>query len=184
MQQASSTHGAALAHADTGQDGDIASDPAILLDDNVAAQSLAAAALTTSRVDGIRGAHELDVGAEDASIADGDGAGVGDAAVGADQHVVADVDVVTVVAVERRFDGDVLAHAALRDNGRLRIDATLDDRFGGRTACHDLTEAALALIRTGPVRRVGGIVETPDGGHAVLAILSECWTEWGIVVAL
>ena len=186
MQQAPSAYSTALTDTHTRKNGHIAANPAVLFDDNVSTECRSAAALTTSGVDGVGGTDELDVGAEDTSIADGDRAGVRDTAVGANEHIISNVNVVAIIAMEGCFDSDFRSNATYGHDIWLNVNVAVGGWcwLWGRTTSHDLTKATLAFFRTGTMRRVGGIVEAPDGGHAILAILSQGWTERGVVVAL
>lgn len=142
---------------------------------------MTATALAATRIDRVGSANKLDVGAEDASVANGNCAGVGDATISADKDVVADVDVVAVVAMEGCLDDDILTNTTNRHNTRLR-GVAVRGRFERGTACHDVSETALALLGTRSVRRVGGIVEAPDRSHTILAVLGQGWTEGVVVV--
>ena len=184
MQQASSSNSTALADAYTSQNGDIASDPAILFNHDVAAQGLTTTTLTTSRIDGVGSTHELDVGAEDAPISNRDGAGIRDTAVGANQNIVADIDVVAIVAVEWCLDSAILANAANGHDTPLRIITAIRRQLRRGAAGHDFPKTSLPFLEAGSVGWVGGIVEAPDSSHAIFAVLGEGRREGGVVVAL
>lgn len=112
MQQTPRSDCATPADSHSCQDGHVGTDPAVLLNNNVPAQSWAIAAGPPPRVDWIRSTDQLYVGAEDTPRSDRDAAGVGDAAVGTNVYVVAYGDIIAVVAVEGSFDDDAITHAA------------------------------------------------------------------------
>lgn len=151
MQQAPSSDGTALPNANTGQNGDIAANPAVFLNDNVSTQSLTTAALPASRINRIGGTNELHVWAKDAPVSNSNGAGIRDAAVRTNQNVVADVDIVAVIAMEWRFNGAILTNATDGHNTRLRVPIAVCRWLRRGAARHDLPETTLTFLEAGPV---------------------------------
>ena len=88
--------------------------------------------------------------------------------------------------MKRGLNDNALAHAAERKrHGWGRGFAAAGERWFGRwTHAHDGFEETGAFLRAGAVRRVGGVVEAPDRGHALLAVLGEGGAEGEVVVAL
>lgn len=171
MQQASSPNSTALANTNPSQNSDIAANPTVFLDDNVAPQSLTTATLTPPWIDGISGANKLDVGAEYASVSNGDGARIRDTAVGTDKHVVADIDIVAIITMEWCFNRTVFANTANGHDARLGITTAICRWLGRGTARHNFPKPALTLLEAGAMGRVSGIIEAPNGSHAIFPIL-------------
>ena len=176
VQQTARAHGAAAPHAHARQDGDVAADPRVVLDHDVAPERPSFPLATLARVDGVRGAHQLHAGAEDDVVADADGARVGDAAVRTDDHVLADGDVVAVVAVEGGLDHAARAHGAVGDESRVRrrvVRARVRRvRVGAGAHAHDLPEERHARVagQHADGRVHGRIVEAPHGLRALVAV--------------
>lgn len=96
-----------------------------------------------------------------------DGAVVGKEAVFGNQDIFADVDVVTVVAIEWGFYHGTGAKGA----GRRAVSG-LGGSFGGGRDQYLLQELS-PLADANPVERVTGIDESPEGGLATLAVAEE-----------
>ncbi len=88
--------------------------------------------------------------------------------------------------MERRLDYDTLAHTAKRKrHGRgRRFAAARRCWFGYWTHAHDCFEETGPLLWAGAMGRVGGVVEAPDGSHALLAVFGESGAEGKVVVPL
>jgi len=112
MQETASAYGTALANSDSSQDGHIAADPAVLLNDNVPAKCRPIAPHSSPWVDRVCRAYELHTRTEDAPSSDSHSASIRDAAISADKHVVTNCYVVSVVTMKRRLYDYTLAAAA------------------------------------------------------------------------
>ena len=168
------------------KDRDPSADPAVLLNDNIPAQRRTFAAHPPPRVDRVGGTHELDVRTQDAPCANRHRTGIRDAAVGPDKDVIANRDVVSVVAVEGGFDDDAFTAAAQRegvvqDGCRFAVGQR---RFRVRSQIEDLAEEAGSLFLAGTVGWVRRIVEPPDGLDAFLAVLVESGGHREVIHAL
>lgn len=92
------------------------SDPTVVLDDDGVSHCRSLTSFPLRGIDGQCAALEIHIRSDDTSRADTNVAGVGDGAVGGDENVITEGDVVAVVAGERGFDDDALADTAHRRN--------------------------------------------------------------------
>lgn len=186
VKQATGSNGAASANSHTGQDRDVAANPAIFLDDNTSPQSLPLAPVSPARIDGIRRADQLDIGAEDATRTNADRTGVRYPAVGADEHIITNGDIVTVVAVKGSFDHHSLAHTSVwhaHAHASLPV-VTGRCRLGVGAYVHNGPKEARTFFGAGSMGRIGGVVEPPYSRNASFAVLHQCGAEWIIIISL
>ena len=115
VQQTTCSDSAALANSHTSQNGHICSYPAIFFNHDISSQCWAPATGPSLRVDGVRCADKLDVRTENTSGPDVHCTGIRNAAVGSDENIISNGDVVAVVTVKRRFNGDTLTNRAERE---------------------------------------------------------------------
>ncbi len=185
MQQTASTHSAALAHSHSSQDGHVAANPTILLNNDVPAQSRTSTAHPPPRIDGIGSTNKFHIWAEDAPSSNCDGAIVRYAAVSTNKHVITNSDVVPVVTMKRRLDNDALATTAKRHFHLRPWDFTIGKwRLRRWSQGEDLAEKAAALFGAGAMRWVGRIVEAPDGSDTFLAVFGQSGSQWVVVETL
>ncbi len=76
MQQTPRPNGTTLAHPHPSQDGHVTPNPAVLLNNDVPPQRLAATAHSSSGVNRVSRTHKFHVGTKDASCSDGDGTSI------------------------------------------------------------------------------------------------------------
>ena len=186
VQETPRTNRATFAYPHTRKDRDTGADPAVFLNDNIPAQRRTFAAHPPPRVDGIGGTHELDVRTQDAPRPNRHRTGIRDAAIGPDEDVIPNRDVVPVVAVEGGFDDDAFTAAAqgegvVQDGCRFAVGQR---RLRVRSQIEDFAEEAGALLLAGTVGRVRRVVEPPDGLDAFLAILVESGRHREVIHAL
>ena len=170
----SSPDRAALADGAAWQDDGPSSYPAVLRNRDASAKlrPLAALSLLGIRRQGSR--EDAHVGANDAVVANINPADVVDGAVPPDNDVVADIDVVAVIACKGRLDGNVPANVTGTGNG-----GGLAGRHPyGTTGLQNLEEEAGSLIGRDAVRwRRRRVVEAPTGNGAALALQTQLFVE-------
>lgn len=180
MQQAPGTNGAAATNSDARQNGNVASDPGIVLDYDLSSQRPAFSLLSLSRVDRVSCAHQLDAGRENDIVPDGHAARICNSAVRTNDHVVADGHVVAIIAVERCLYHDPAADRSVGNKGRIgrRIVGTQGRYRGihGGPQSKDLPEEPHAVFGRDARRGVRGVVESPDRQCALLPVRDERWS--------
>ncbi len=102
------------ANCHTRHDDSATSDPTVVLDGDGIAHGRSLTSFSLGGIDGKRAALKIHVRSDHTSRANAHAAGVSDGAVGGDEDIVADGDVVAVVTGERGFDDDSLADTAHR----------------------------------------------------------------------
>ena len=151
MEQAAGSYGTAPPNSHTGKNGDIAANPAILLDDNAPSESLAPASHPTARIDWISGANQFDIWTEYATRADADRARIRYTTVCPDENVITNRNVVAVVAMKGSLNHDTLAHATMWHGGAHRTVPAAAGwrRFWVRPYVHNCAEEAGSLHAMG-----------------------------------
>ena len=175
MHQTSRANRTTPPYPHTCQDCHVGPNPAVFLNHNVPAKRRSLSSMSPPRIDGICRANQLDIGAENTPRSDRDAASVRDAAVGADEYVVAHSNVVAVVAVEGGFDYAVIAYAAEESRAYIcgRRVTKRNRWLRGGPQGENLAEQTDALFWTNAVRGVGSIIEAPDGLDTIFAILDQ-----------
>ena len=157
------------------QNRHIGPNPAILLNNNIPTQRRALRALPAPWINRVRTTNQLHIRAENAPRTDLHGASIRNAAIRANEDVIADFDIVPVFAGEGRLDDAILAAGArggrhVGGGGRFAVGA---GGVGGRAESEDLAEEADALAGADAVGGVRGVVEAPDCCYALFAVLDE-----------
>ena len=157
------------------EDDRVAADEDVVFNYDRAAGEHALTALARGRVDAGGVAVEADIWTDNGAVTDDDIAGILHVAACADDHVVAQVDVVAVVAVEGSFDDGAVTDATRADKGgEFGADVTVAVvcccAFGW---VDDGREEARALVCAYGFRGFGGVVVAFDGRFALLAIVEE-----------
>ena len=101
------------------QDSGPSADPAILFNGDGSTERRTLAALALSWINGQGSRQKLDVRPDNGAGSNGSNARVLEYAVAVDEHVVSDLNVVAVIADERRLDHHVHAHVTGRDLRRV-----------------------------------------------------------------
>lgn len=163
--QATSTHGRTPSNPYTSKDRDTSPDEAVIFDDDTLPSACAASPIPPSGIRRHRSRVEAHIGPDNDVVPDGDFAGVYDGAVLANDRVLADLDVVPVVAGKRSLYHYVFADAACVCDGRGLSWGKLDGIFG----MEDFPEQARTLTGRDTVVRVRAVVEPPARGAASLS---------------
>lgn len=102
------------ANCHTGHDDSATSDPTVVLNGDGVSHGRSLTSFPLGGVDGQRATLKIHIRSDHTSRANAHAAGVSDGAVGGDEDIVADGDVVAIVTGERGFNYDSLADTAHR----------------------------------------------------------------------
>ena len=173
---ASGGDGRALTNPNTIQDNRVGADPYIVFDHDRTALLRAGIPTPAARIGAAGARVNADVGADDDIVANAHFASIVDEAVARDEDVAAQVDIVAVIAVERRLYCRVVANAArVGDRSGLRR-----RQLHAFSWLEDLAEHPGTLNDRNSSGRVGEVVELPARQVAPLALQNELPIE-GIV---
>lgn len=174
------TDGSALADYTVGLDDGSSTNVHLIFDDDGTSSYSRLAAFSRGRVTVGYVAAEVDVLADLYSASDDDVARVFDVAIRANIGVVADADVVAVVAGERVVDDDSGADAAWTGLGVVVI-AILMIRVGPLERVEDTLEETAFLLVASPARVIVGFVPAFDGCFARPAVFDQVFVDVGPV---
>jgi len=107
-----SSHRAALANRATRQDGHTTTNPAVCINVDLPAQTRTPGSQSSLGINRQCRRVDIDVRSDVAAVSNLDFACVENSAVLPDGDILSDADVIAVVAVERCFDDDIIAHPA------------------------------------------------------------------------
>ena len=107
---------ATLTNGPTWQDSNSATDPAVWIDGDLPSQIGAFGAEPSFGINRERRSVDIDIGSNVAPITNLDLAGIENRAVLSNGDILADADIVTVIAVEGGFNNDVVAHSTDRSD--------------------------------------------------------------------
>lgn len=157
------------------KDDGIAANEDVVFDCDRAAGEQALAAFARGWVDAGGVAVEAHVWADYGAISDNHFAGILHVAASAYDHVVAEVDVVAVVAVEGCFDDGAVADSTGSDEGGQGGGDVAIAVVCCCTFCwvDDGGEEARALVCADGFGGFGGVVVAFDGGFALLAVVKK-----------
>ena len=151
------------------KDHHIATDEAVVLDDNRLAILCTSASLSSLVVCCYCAGIDAHIRSNNDIVADPNLAGVDDGAIATNHNVLTDVDVVAVIAHERSLDDHVIANTSSMSDRRRHCWRDLDALLG----MQNLAEQPCPLCGRHSIVRVRGVVKSPTRRAAPFSLQNE-----------